>query len=223
MGDFRIGLIEDDLMMEAMIIERLNRGNGEHTITSEAIDFHDRNLEELIDLIYSERYDALIIDHKLKANNSHITYEGTDIALAVEKIVYFFPVFILTSYPVNAESDNKFSDVNKIYSKDKYVEDLTYEFVDNINLKIINQILHFRNRIDAAEQELLVLKEKENLNDFEKDKVLELDHLLEKSVCGRKATPLSLKSKDEDLQKLIKLAESIINESDTGGTDSGIK
>lgn len=210
---FKVGLIEDDLMMESLIIDRLNRGSGDYVITSEAVVFEDKNLDELVDFVYREGFDALIIDHKLKSTNSIITYEGTDIALEFESIVHFFPVFILTSFPNDAESENRFSDVNKVYSKDKYVEDLTFEFVDIINKKIINQILHFRNRITAAEQELLELKAKETLSDNEKDKLLELDHLIEKSICGRKTTPITLKNKDGDLQKLILLAESILNES----------
>jgi len=201
---YKIGLIEDDLMMQTMIKERLMRVNTDPKSMLEIviIDFDILTLEAIVDLVYEQKFDALVIDHKLKSTNTDINYEGTDIALEIESIIYFFPVFLLTSYDLDAES-KKFMDVNKIYRKEEYIGDEKGNIVNFVNRKIIKQIEHYKERLNSAESEVLTLRQKENLSNEERDKLLELDHIIEKSISGRHHTPLSLKNNDEKFQELL--------------------
>lgn len=211
---YKLGLIEDDLMMQAMIKERLGRVNEfKQILDIIPINFDQLTLEALVDLVYEKKFDALVIDHKLKSTNTDINYEGTDIALEIENIIYFFPVFLMTSYDLDAESKN-FTDVNKVYRKEDYIGDEKGNVVNHINRKIIHQIKHYKERLKAAENEILELREKQNLSNEERDKLLELDHLVEKSISGRYHTPLSLKNNDEKLQEILDMFSNFIVKSD---------
>ncbi|PFC67954.1 hypothetical protein CN266_04600 [Bacillus cereus] len=216
---YKIGIIEDDLMMRIMIGDRLKRANKNFGPTLEVhpIDFDNKTIEELIDVIYEQKFDAIVIDQKLKSTNTEIDYEGTDIAFEVEQIVHFFPVFILTSYDLDAESAH-FTDVNKVYKKEKYIGDEQGDFVELINRKIVKQIEHYKNRLLTAEAELLELNKKPKLTNEEKEKLLHLDHLVEKSICGRHHTPLSLKNTDEKLSQLMSIFNNFITKSDVDGS-----
>lgn len=211
---FKIGIIEDDVLMRYLIIERIGRGyQGDEEIEVISIDFEKLNLPELIDKIYDEDLDALVLDHKLNSANSTINYEGSDIATSIEELLYFFPVFILTSYELDAES-KKYVDVNMVYEKDKYVEDEVGDYVKFINRKIFSQIKHYNERITDIQNEVIELKKKPDLNQHEKERLLILDHYIEVSLCGRNAMPLHLKKEDKNLQKLIDMAQKIFYKSD---------
>ncbi|WML42641.1 hypothetical protein [Neobacillus sp. PS3-40] len=215
---YRIGLIEDDLMMQTMISERLGRVNTDSKSVLEIIpvEFDYLTLQDLVDVIYEQKFDAIVIDHKLKSTNTDINYEGTDIALEIESIIHFFPVFILTSYDLDAES-KKYTDVNKVYKKEKYIEDEKGDVVDSINRKIIKQIEHYKERLKAAEDEIYELRIKPNLTNDERDRLLQQDHLIEKSMTGRHHTPLILKNNDEKLQELLDIFSDFIVKSDKNG------
>jgi len=206
---YKIGVIEDDLMMSHLIIERLNRGTKDKKAQVVKIDFEKLTLPELIDYIHEEQFDGLVIDHKLKAENPNIDYEGTDIALGIENLIYFYPVFILTSYPSDAVAE-RYTDVNIVYEKDRYVSDESGDFVETINNKIFTQIDHYRNRIEDAKKELNLLRNKNNKTVSEEDRIIELDHLIETSLLGRHVIPKNLKSQDKNLQELLDLAKQIL-------------
>lgn len=214
---YKIGIIEDDILMSYLIKERIERGyQGDEEIEVISIDFEELNLLELIDKIYEEGLVAVVLDHKLNSANSTINYEGSDIATSIEEILYFFPVFILTSYDLDAES-KKYVDVNMVYEKDKYIEDENGDYVDYINRKIFSQIKHYNERLNDIQNELIELKGNSNLNKEEKERLLILDHYIEVSLCGRNALPLHLKKEDENLQKLIEMARNILQKSDKDG------
>lgn len=209
---YKIGIVEDDFLMKHLIKERLERIQEENVeLEVEIIAFEELGQLDLIDKIYEENFDALVLDHKLNSANANVNFEGADVATSMEELLYFFPVFILTSYEIDAES-KKYVDVNTVYEKDKYIEDEIGDYVQFINRKIITQIKHYKNRIEDIQNELIDLKKKDELNNEEKERVLMLDHYLEISLCGRKAIPLHLKKEDENLQKLIDLAQSILGE-----------
>ncbi|MZQ80679.1 hypothetical protein GQF01_00730 [Paenibacillus sp. 5J-6] len=214
---FKVGLIEDDLMIRELIIDKMSRKYEEDSLEIKVIEFSGITINQIIDYIFEEKLDAVVVDHNLNGSIARVDYDGTDIALALEQMLYFYPIFILTSYDVDAEKSD-YSDVNKIYKKDKYIEDETGEFVDNINTKIINQIKHYKNRLNLYEVELLELSRVEQarkLSNAEKDQLLLIDHLLETSVCGRHVTPLNLKRKDQELELIMKLAKSFMQNTES--------
>ncbi|QEL71855.1 MULTISPECIES: hypothetical protein [unclassified Bacillus cereus group] len=211
---YKIGIVEDDALMGILISERIGRGyDGSKDIQVTNINFENSTLEELIDIVYEEGFDALILDHKLNSANSKVNYEGSDIAHSIEELLYFFPIFILTSFELDAES-KKNVDVNMVYEKDKYVQDEVGDYVEFINRKIFKQIKNYKQRLHDIQCEVLELKQKEVLNEKEQERLLVLDHYIEISLCGRQAVPLHLKKEDSNLQKLIDLAQNILQQGD---------
>ncbi|MEU2029900.1 hypothetical protein ABZ787_13195, partial [Micrococcus luteus] len=85
---YKIGLIEDDFMTATLIIDRLRRGTDEIKPSVELVPFDNMTLEELVDYIYANRFDGLVVDHKLKSSNPDIDFEGTDIALSMENLIH---------------------------------------------------------------------------------------------------------------------------------------
>ncbi|MEU2237718.1 hypothetical protein [Streptomyces vietnamensis] len=195
-------------MTATLIIDRLRRGTDEIKPSVELVPFDNMTLEELVDYIYANRFDGLVVDHKLKSSNPDIDFEGTDIALSMENLIHFYPLFILTSHPNDAESE-RYTDVNIVYEKGNYIADTTGLIVEHINKKILTQIEHFKNRLADAESELETLRNKANKTDEEKDRFIELDHLIETSLCGRHVMPKNLKNQSEDIQELLGLARKI--------------
>jgi len=165
-------------------------------------------LENFMNEIVDENFDAIITDHKLHEENANISFDGIDLVREILSSKIGFPCFVLTSFDDEAVIHG--DDVNIVYIKglmDRDGENKAHAtFLD----KIENQIKHYRKRIQNSENELLSLIEKSkktSLNAHEEARLLELDTFIEKSTNQPSSLPKHLKS-TKNLNKLHKMINS---------------
>jgi DNA-binding NarL/FixJ family response regulator len=171
------------------------------------VEIPENTLENFMDKISNENYDAIITDHKLHEENANISFDGLDLVREILKDKIDFPCFVLTSFDDEAVVNG--DDVNVVYIKglmDKDGENKAHAtFLD----KIENQIKHYKKRIKDSENELLELINKsnqENLNATEEAKLLELDTFIEQSTSQPSALPSHLKG-TKNLNELHKMID----------------
>jgi len=157
-----------------------------------------KNIDTVVNDIFKEKVNAVVIDYDLRDQNSRINYQGSDIFEKINNRLNDFPAFILTSHVGDAEE--KTLDVNAIYDRD-----LIDDNQENIFLKRIRrQITNYLNKIEESESELKKLRKIKKPNLAQEEKIIELDNYLEKSLSKGSQLPNSLK-KTTDIQKLSKL------------------
>jgi DNA-binding NtrC family response regulator len=171
------------------------------------------SLDELLEYINSENFDAIVTDHKLNEKKSSIEYDGIDLVRAIQEKKENFPCFILTGWDKDAVENG--DDANIVYLKnfEDPEGDTHATFLD----KIKNQILKYRKRIKDSEEELLSLIEKsknEPLIAQEEARLLELDTFIEKSTNAPSALPEHLKGTKnlDELHKMIDSTDKLLAE-----------
>ena len=156
-----------------------------------------KNLDSVIDDIFQEKADAVVIDYDLRELNSKINYQGSDIFEKINERLSDFPAFILTSHV--GEAEDKTIDVNAIY--DRNIINGQGAFL----LKRINrQIENYQNKIEESESELKKLRKIKKVNLAQEEKIIELDNFLERSLNKGSQLPSALK-KTTDVKKLTEL------------------
>jgi len=175
--------------------------------------FPESTLEEMYDKIFEKNPDAVISDYMLNEYKSDIEYNvpytGVDLTEKILDIKKKYPCFVLTSYDDQAIKTSQ--DVNMIYIKDilhgsEEKTNAKANFLDTVE----NQIIHYKKRIENAENELLELIKKSNqkdLNAQEESRLLELDTFIEKSTNQPSSLPEHLKS-TKNLNELHKMIDS---------------
>lgn len=163
-------------------------------------------LDNFLNAIKDEKFDAIITDHKLHEENANISFDGLDLVKAILNEKTGFPCFVLTSFDDEAVSDGE--DVNIVYIKGLMDVDAENKANATFLDKIKNQILHYRKRISDSEEELLELVAKsngQNLNAKDEARLIELDTFIEQSTDKKSALPKHLKgTKNLDaLHKMI--------------------
>lgn len=174
--------------------------------------FPEPTLDEMIEVIFDEKSDAIVVDFKLNdlknSINYNVPYTGVELAERVLEIKKDFPCFVITSFDNDAIRVSK--DVKLVYFKgilhgDEERTEAKANFID----KIENQILHYRQDIDSAKRELNILEEKAKslrLNSVEEARLVELDTFLEAVTNQKSMIPEQLKSY-ENLERLYKLID----------------
>lgn len=174
--------------------------------------FPEPTLDEMIEVIFDEKSDAIVVDFKLNdlknSINYNVPYTGVELAERVLEIKKDFPCFVITSFDNDAIRVSK--DVKLVYFKgilhgDEERTEAKANFID----KIENQILHYRQDIDSAKRELNILEEKAKslrLNSVEEARIVELDTFLEAVTNQKSMIPEQLKSY-ENLERLYKLID----------------
>lgn len=172
------------------------------------VEIPENTLENFMNKISNENFDAIITDHKLHEENANISFDGIDLVREILKDKMDFPCFVLTSFDDEAVING--DDVNIVYIKglmDKDGENKAHAtFLD----KIENQIKHYRRKIEDSENELLELIEKssnEKLDANEEAQLLKLDTFIEKSTNQPSSLPEHLKG-TKNLDELHKMIDS---------------
>jgi len=179
------------------------------------VEIPENTLDNFMNKISNENFDAIITDHKLHEENANISFDGIDLVREILKDKMDFPCFVLTSFDDEAVIHG--DDVNIVYIKglmDKDGENKAHAtFLD----KIENQIKHYRKRIEDSETELLELIEKSNeqvLNAQEEARLIELDTFIEKSTNQKSSLPEHLKGTKnlDELHKMIDSTDALLTE-----------
>ena len=184
--------------------------NGDGLITFETLP-PKRSIEELIDEVFSQNVDAIIVDFQLNEEKTiidyNVPYTGVEFAEEVQRQREGFPCFVITSFEDDAIKVS--NDVNVVYQKDilhgaEKVEGNSASFYD----RIVQQIGHYKARIVDAESEFNLLISKRidgQLDATNESRLKALDGFLERAACKHQALPDSLKDEalKADLHKLI--------------------
>lgn len=175
----------------------------------------ENTLENFLDEIKNEDFDAIVTDHKLHEENANISFDGIDLVREILKDRMKFPCFILTSFDDEAVING--DDVNIVYIKGLMDSDGESKAHASFLDKIENQIKHYRQSIDDAENELLELVEVSNrqtLNVYEEARLLELDTFIEKSTNQKSSLPEHLKGTKnlDELHKMIDSTDELLAE-----------
>lgn len=186
--------------------------NSDKAIDLIAMIPHDK-LNELLEYIEVEKFDAIVTDHKLNEKKSSIEYDGINLVRAIQTKKENFPCFILTGWDKEAVENG--DDANIVYLKsfEDPKGDTHATFLD----KIKNQILKYRKKIKDAEDELLTLVEKSNnnpLNAKEESRVVELDTFIENATSKQSSLPEKLKGTPnlDELHKMIDSTDALLAE-----------
>lgn len=180
------------------------------------------SIDELMEIIKSEKIDVLSIDYKLKDHNSDFDFNGDYFFNELWDKFGDFPAFVLTQDVDNAKKQSKkinprfivdkaqihsFTNPNNAIDKRKFVEELILEIEIHQN-KInddINELKFLESLLEKGEK----LGDKEN-------RYIELNNKLSKSLSGYDALPQKYFSEgtNERLDLLIKQTEELLKKLD---------
>jgi len=180
----------------------------------------DDNLDNFVEYILHEKFDAIISDYQLAEYKSSITYTGIDLIESILKRKENFPCFVMTSHDDMAVATS--SDVNIVYIKALMNKE------DNVRItfleRVEKQIENYRAKLLADQNEFdqLIDKSKEsNLTASEEERLEELDTFLEKAMDKESQIPPRLKRKStlEDLHKLIENTDLLLKNIESSSDD----
>lgn len=166
----------------------------------------ENTLENFLEVIQGENFDAIITDHKLHEENANIEFDGIELVRAILNEKHDFPCFVLTSFDDEAVVNG--DDVNIVYVKGLMDNDGENKAHATFFNKIENQIKHYRKKITNSESELFNLikkSEQKVLVAHEEARLLELDTFIEKATSQPSSLPEHLKSTKnlDELHKMI--------------------
>lgn len=178
------------------------------------------DFDEMTDEILSLKIDAIVIDYFLNEYktefNYNVPYNGVTLMEEIFNHREDFPCFIMTSFDDNAIKES--FDVNLIYIKGIiHGEENQTSAKSTFLERLENQIIHYRKKIKDAENEIVALLEKaeiEKLNAEEENRMLELDDFLEKTIHKPSKIPSQLKENTnlKALHKLINDTDNFLKE-----------
>jgi len=187
-------------------------------------EFPLENIEEMIELIFKINPDAIVVDFRLNEMKTdiqyNVPYNGVELVDEFLKTRMGFPCFVLTAFDDLAVSAS--DDVNKVYIKNilhnnKEESKAKAKFLD----RVINQIEHYKSKINNAEKELLSLIElrksgKAGISDEER--IIELDQFLENTIDRKHSIPKGYKtlSNEDRLNKILNTVDEILKKVDNG-------
>jgi hypothetical protein len=176
------------------------------------------SIDDLMDIIKSEKIDVLSIDYKLKDHNSGISFNGDYFFNELWDKFGDFPVFVLTQDVNNAKKESK--KINPRFIVDKAE---IHSFIDPINdpnkRKFVEElVLEIQIHQNKIEEDIAELKELEAVLEEGKDlgikenRYIELNNKLSKSISGFNALPQTYFSKatNDRLDSLIMQTEALL-------------
>ena len=168
------------------------------------------NIDELVDIIRSEKIDAIAIDYKLMDHNSSFKYNGDYFFKSLQEALLDYPAFILTSDPNHAKQES--SKINPFFILDKGGMDLTNS---QLRMDVFTIIQNHKNQIKHDLSELKILEEiraADGLSSIQEDDYVELNNKIAKTVNGKSSIPRSFYSVETNskLDDVINKAEEIL-------------
>lgn len=179
------------------------------------------NENEMIEEIFKINPDAIITDFRLNEMKEdikyNVPYNGVDLVESFQEIRDGFPCFVLTA--VDDEAVGQSEDVNIVYIKNIIYKpeevNARAKFLD----RIISQIGHYKSKIESAENELsdlIKLRKTGEAKISDEERIIELDHFLEKSINKQNSIPNEYKSlsNSDRLSKLLNKVDELIKKVD---------
>jgi DNA-binding NarL/FixJ family response regulator len=181
-------------------------------------EFPLKSVEEMIDKIFEINPDAIITDFRLNEMKEDIDYtvpyNGVDLVSEFRKIRDNFPCFVLTA--LDDEAVGQSEDVNIVYVKHVMYGQVEQKAKAKFLDRVVNQIEHYKFKLSSAEDELLELvkRRKSGKADVkDEERIIDLDHFLERSIDKRSSIPVEYKSlsNSDQLNQLFNKVDELIN------------
>ncbi|MEQ8471055.1 MAG: hypothetical protein RIC35_07715 [Marinoscillum sp.] len=190
---------QDDIEYFKDYIEAKDVSNSFEVIAT----YPSGNLVEMLDVIWSSHVDAIITDfmlNEIKENIKYnVPYNGVELVREVLSRREDFPCFVMTAFDDDAVGESE--DVNIVYIKGiLHGTEKETKAKANFLDRVKNQILHYRAKLESAENRLLELikkSEKNELDAGEEEEMVHLDSLIEKSLDKESVVPKIIKEKKE--------------------------
>lgn len=169
------------------------------------------DMNEVIDEIIENEINVLIVDYKLASYETVADYTGVKFANRTNDKFMDFPLFILTSFETELYKHESFN-AYQVFDFERYMNEQAERI--ELNRKIIEQYLKYKNQIEKWKEELSELLQREGESDVVDKKIMELDHLLEKSFDGDNAIPDILKERlsNDKYETVIELLKKLTQE-----------
>ena len=176
-------------------------------------------VDDLIDIIKSEKVDIISIDYKLKDHNSSMQFNGDYFFKELIDKFDGFPAFVLTQDVSSAKNESKkisprfivdktvihnFLDPKNSQSKEDFIKELILE-IEVHKDKIKEEIDELR-KLEA------ILESKEKLDEDKENRYIELNNKLAKSISGYSSLPQKYFSQDTNsrIDLLINKTEELL-------------
>lgn len=207
MAQYKILYVDEVESERNRFLRYIHKNDDEKEFVTDALEPLPK-LEEFLEIILNNNYDAIITDHKLSEANPHIQYDGLELVEAILKNRIDFPCFVLTSFDDDAVRDG--DDVNIVYIKGLMTNEEGH--LAKFIYKIKNQIKHHQKKIEKVKEELKGLIKKEYLDAKDEARLLELDTYLEKTTNIKSSLPPQLKSLSHlnELHKMIENTDKLL-------------
>lgn len=215
----KVGILDDDSSKIIEIETFLKYGISEFASEEKKLKYDKYDLdpyvielqtdiEDMIEKIREEKLDCVLIDYKLSSYEV-VNFTGVEFAKELEKILYDFPIFILTAY----EDDLFNKEIYNAYQVFNYSEYLDNERKNlELNFKIIEQVLKKERELKEWEKEIIELLPQAGSSALIDDRILELDTKLEKSLNAKYAFPVKTKKdlSNNKIEELLKKIDKIL-------------
>lgn len=179
-----------------------------NVLTIDLLDNSTEMTDQIIEFIYKENIECVILDHFLKQTRPRVNYNGATIAINILNRFSNYPVFLLTAKEEDAFNYN--IDPLHVISKEKYNSDGGQ---NNYMRRIDLYIKQYKEKIIEVENRLIELSLLEDISAIEEIEEVELNDFIEKTVIGNSKSILKKfkRSESNKLDKLLGLAEKIID------------
>jgi len=217
----KIGILDDDESKVTQIMCKLDEGfiNAEPGKVNKYSKFElmpfeltvEENIEDVTKKIIELNLDCVLVDYKLSSYET-VDYTGVEVVKHLLEVLFDFPVFILTSHEDDLFNKEIFN-AYQVFDFARYIGEKNERI--ELNSKIIEQILKYRNQQDAWKKEIKKLIPVAGRSSEIDERIFELDSYLERSIDGHSRIPDKIKrelSNDKMSQLLFKLDELIDSE-----------
>lgn len=180
------------------------------------------SIDELMEIIKSEKIDVLSIDYKLKDHNSGFTFNGDYFFNELWDKFGDFPAFVLTQDVKQAKVESKKINPRFVVDKADIHSFINPENSTNKNVFVEELILEIQIHQNKIEEDIIELKTLESLLEKgeklgdKENRYIELNNKLSKSLSGYDALPQKYFSEgtNERLDSLIKQTEELLKKLD---------
>ena len=196
--------------------EEKDRENFSELLASDQLDIlaiHPNVVEsDLINYIIDEKFDALVIDHRLYGKDSSIKYSGADVVQQIQEIKDKYPSFVLTRNRDEDEVGEKVEEI-LIFTKDELLNAPA-----EIQRRITGTIKHYQKINDELEKRLDGLLKKraaENgLDDADAQELVTVNYEIERRLNKKEILPDLIKDSEslKALNQVINDAQGYLNE-----------
>lgn len=174
----------------------------------------ESNIDDMLDEIFSEKVDGVILGYNLGEDNSRINYTGLDLLKQIQRQRHGFPCVVVASSLSQVLEEKEKESSWRIFD----IEDVLNN-PNNFFKRLGNEIAVFKQKIDDSMKECSRLYDKlieGDINAMEYQEFLDKSAFLESAMIGDGRLPESLLQKGiNPFLKLIEKANKLIAEIET--------